>query len=153
MKLRGSSMTVYVVFAVVCVATLLGSLWVYNKREDTVYDNTWSEIHKANSNYAESKMKFDESVRTMQAAQARIESLEKMVEHMNKNCNAVHAENTATMKKCADLELKQIELQDKLSRKRPVITLSQPIAVEVTKGSGVKALIKESGKKAKELGQ
>lgn len=51
------------------------------------------------------------------------------------------------------LKESQIELQDKLSRKRPVITLSQPIPVEVTKGSGVKALIKDTSKKAKELGQ
>lgn len=153
MNLRGKEMDFGFIFFLLGVVCFLGMFYFYNKKEDGKYSKTLESVKAAEAKVRVLENLINSNIQTVALCNQRVTDVEKLIESVKETCKTLDFDIDALNARSEKLKESQIELQDKLSRKRPVITLSQPLSVEVTKGSGVKELIKESGKKAKELGQ
>lgn len=153
MNLRGKEMDFGFIFFLLGVVCFLGMFYFYNKKEDGKYNQTLEIVKVAEAKVKSLEKLINGNIETVSLCNRRVTEVEKLIDSVKDTCKTLDFDIDALNARSEKLKETQIELQDKLSRKRPVITLSQPIPVEVKNGGGINSLIKQSSKKAKELGQ
>lgn len=79
----------------------------------------------------------------------KVQSCVVMIESLNKVCQDLSASIAKSANSYLELQQKQIELQEKLSNKRPIIKMVS--SDQDKKGKGISSIIKSTAKKSKEL--
>lgn len=127
------------------VVCFFGMFYFYNKRENGDYKKTLKLVETVEAKVLALDKLINSNIQTVALCNQRVTGVEASIASVKEECKVLDFDIDALNARSEKLKESQIELQDKLSRKRPVITLSQPIPVEVTekkKGLGRRALIK-----------
>lgn len=151
MKWRGKEMDFEFGFFLAGVVCFFGMFYFYNKKEDGKYARALTRVEELNKTIKTLEGLINSNIQTVALCNSRVSGVEASIIAVKKECEGNAFDIDALGARSEKLKEAQIELQDKLSKKRPVIQLSQPVSVDVVNGGGIKSLIKNSGKKAKEL--
>jgi hypothetical protein len=123
------------------IAALFGSVAIY-----IIYKYYQNEV-----------MEYNQVANTTTMVQVRVKALEKRLEDLDGLSKKVfdrvaelETDVTEVQDHCAKIRDAQISLRDKLSRKRPIIELRQPVPVEITHKPPTKTL-KKAAKQIQEL--
>lgn len=125
---------------------LIASFYIYNKSDTTAHAITYELINQCKKDYDKIKETMASNIFTVGSFNQRIEDVRSCNVRLVKELETTAEHVEAVSLRCNEVREKQMALQEKLSNKRPVIKLSEPIQfqiVEKKKGLGVKALIKE----------
>jgi len=132
----------------VFIIALVLALLLFFHNTTTTNSSSKHDAEKAKDSAFACELKYNDmhrlvnsNIQSVGECNIKIRSLISMVESLNKLCHDVSATHSTNAHKYIELYDKQMQLQDKLSNKRPVITI----------GKGIEALIKESSKKSKKL--
>lgn len=140
MNNKGSlSMTTMTLFFIVGVLSLIGAVFLYSNQENTAYHKTLEMYNALKADYnglktsceALSKSNADLTTKigalTVQHA-AEVSSMQAKLNEVSSDCEQAQTH-------CAKLRSSMIQLQDQVSRRRPVMKLSGPIQLEILSNS------------------
>lgn len=118
----------------------------FNKLDSIRYKMACERIDACVKQYAELSATINSNIFTVGSFNQRIEDVKSCNARIVKEFETLGEHVEAVSLRCNEVREKQIALQEKLSNKRPVIKISEPIQfkiVEKKKLQGIKALIKE----------
>lgn len=129
---------------------LMASVFVYSKHDDTAFTQTLMTIKTLQGRVNELEKLLQSNIQTVGSCNIKCDSVIKMVETVSKNCEDLHNETGDLQAMCLKLKEKDMELQEKISSKRPIIKFPEAVPVQLVPGralgKGVKSLIKENKK-------
>lgn len=139
---KGVGMSGFVVMFFCCIALVFLAMWLYDKSENTAF-------HKMQSSFSTFKAENDERFKKLEdnlagaegknelldlrltTMTAQLVELETKFEISNKRSINAKTECARLQEHCAKLRESQIQLQDMISKRRPVVTFKGPIPIEV----------------------
>lgn len=144
---------VSIFITVVVMVSVVFMFYMYDKKDNTQYQQTLAAIDLCNKNYSKLEELINKNIQSVGLNNQEVAKLETKVNEMKADCSLNGYDIDALRVRCEKLKESQIELQDKLSNKRPVIIMKQPpmpTPVDFLSGEGMDALLKPKGKKSKE---
>jgi hypothetical protein len=137
-----NKMAVFVACFVLSVLFFGAGLYFFQNQESTAFHKTLALIDKVGVEIKSVETLVTSNISTVGNANVRIGLLEDSVKKMRDELDVFRDQ-------VADTREKQIKLRDALSRKRPQLTFSSPVPVELINNAKLKTPVKEV-KKLKE---
>lgn len=129
-------MAVFVACFVLSVLFFGAGLYFFQNQETTAFHKTLLMIDKVGSDVKSLETLVTSNISTVGNANVRVGLLEESVKKMQDELDVFRDQ-------MADTREKQIRLRDALSKKRPQITFSHPVPVEVINNSKLKTPVRE----------
>lgn len=125
MKLKkGDEMTPILLIFAVCIITMLAAVWVYNKKEATAFHQTLEQVNLLRGEFKQAQEDLKELKEFSELQESLINAQADEI-----SCLIDAGEKLESI--CRNLKEKQMELQELLSKKRPVIKIESPIPVQI----------------------
>lgn len=152
-KTKGKEMQMIILIYVACALTMFGAIYIYSKKEDTAFSET---LNKYQSLQVELKSATDSINAQRTTIMLQADKIKKFEETIDKFCEEIKKQKIEIdnlQEHCAKIREQQIELKDKVSSKRPVLKLNQPIEVRFATNSFDQELVKKVKKQMKAVSQ
>ena len=132
---------------------LIGSVYIYSRSDYSAYTATLASINTCKADIKRIEGLINSNIQSVALNNTLVMSLETKVKEVKEDCKMNAYDTDALNARCEKLKESQIDLQDKLSKKRPILKLIQPVSVDIVEKqeSKVKSIIRESSKKSKDL--
>ena len=149
--LKGKEMEISAVIFILGVIALISAVYINSKSDSTAFQDTLKKISFIEGKYKDLEKVLNSNITSVGNMNVRLESMLESNKKTVASCESVDKDIVSLHQYCAKLKDSEIDLREKLSKKRPIIKFDTPITFEVVQrevktGQGVKALIKEKKK-------
>lgn len=128
---KGDSMSQILLFFVAGAACLFTAVIIYGKSEDTAFHKILGQYNKLVSDYDTVKRSNDELTKSNEELSSKIITFVGQVEAQSLKMEEVVKDCEAAQTHCAKLRESMIQLQDQVSKRRPVMKINGPIQLEI----------------------
>jgi hypothetical protein len=138
---RGKKMLSYGLLYIGLTAVVLAIIYMFHNNEESRYKDLKGQVGLCVTKSAQLGLRMDVLVTSINATDTTMVDIKNLVVTSAETAKQACEETSRLQEHCAKLRASQINLQDKLSRKRPLLGVSGPIQVEIytpTKNLGKK---------------
>ena len=130
MQNKGDISMVNILF-LIGIVSLIGAVFVYSKSEDTAYHKILERYNHLVGEYNGTKSANEALIKANETLTKEVIGLKDQITTQAKQLDEVVKDCQAAQDHCARLRSSMIQLQDKVSRRRPVMKLEGPIQLEI----------------------
>ena len=137
-------MDVGIVIFILGFLMIVASIYVYSSKDHSAYQEVLETVTKQQAKIADLDKLISSNILSVGNCNVKCDEVEKKIEKLSESCKDNESSIVNLQVFCTKMKETQIDMQDKISNKRPVLKFMQPVPVEIVdkKGRGVKALIR-----------